>query len=93
MRGAVGKLSEANMLDVINRLSYGERIVRMCLTPRTTTELRESFERWTADILIYMGRSFAEHMKQLEVANVIQFVNGKWTLTKEGKNIVEKYLG
>ncbi len=86
-------MSETNMLDVVNRLSYGERIARMCLTPHTTTELREAFEKWTGGIIIYMGRSFAEHMKQLEGANVIQFVNGHWTLTKEGRNVVEKYLG
>ena len=86
-------MSETNQLNVINGLTYGERIVRMCKTPRTTTELRESFEKWTSNILIYMGSGFSEHIRQLEAAKVIQFGDGAWTLTKEGKNVVEKYLG
>lgn len=86
-------MSETDLLNVINRLNYGERIVRMCLTPRTTTELRESFEKWTSNILIYLGLSFSEHIRQLEAAKVIQFAGGVWTITKEGRNVVEKYLG
>jgi len=89
----VGRLSGSNILEAINRLYYGERIVRMCLTPRTTTELREEFEKWRSQMLIYMGHGFSEHLKQLEAANVIQFVNGMWTITKEGKDVVERYLG
>lgn len=86
-------MSGSNILEAINKLYYGERIARMCLTPRTTTELREEFEKWRSQMIIFWGQSFSEHLRQLEVANVIQFANGMWTLTKEGKNAVERYLG
>lgn len=85
-------MSESEILDLINSLYYGDRISRMCLTPRTTAELRESFEKWRSEILIYVGEGFTNHLKKLESGGVIQFTDKKWTLTEEGRKVVEKYI-
>jgi hypothetical protein len=87
-------LSE-KILTVIRSLAYGEEIVKFCVTPRTTSEIKAAFTAWRSGsgIILFGGASLSEHLQKLESAGAIEYVDGKWRTPKETKDLSEKYLG
>jgi Mn-dependent DtxR family transcriptional regulator len=77
------------------KLSYGEKIAKWCQTPRTTSELREMYEKEESKsgVVVVGGLSFSDYLKRLEEAEVIEYKSGKWQTTPQGLEVLAKYFG
>jgi hypothetical protein len=75
-------------------VNFGEGIVRACMEPKTTAELKVLFDNWRKSYGIwYMGMSLAQALQALENNGVIEFDEGKWRTTEDARMVVQKYLG
>jgi hypothetical protein len=76
-----------NILD----WDYGRWIAESCETPRTTEYLRRKYEEWSEGIL--GGPNFDHYMKRLEKQGYLKYRNGKWEVTDEALDYIDKYHG
>jgi len=76
-------------------LEYGRRIALLCKTPQTTEYLRQKYEEWESQsrVAVIGGYRFDDYMKQLEKQGFLEYRSGKWEVTKEALDYVEKYHG
>jgi hypothetical protein len=79
--------NKENILD----WEYGRWIAESCETPRTTEYLRRKYEEWSEGML--GGPNFDYYMKRLEKQGYLKYRNGKWEVTDEALDYIDKYHG
>ena len=76
-------------------LTDAKKIIKFCITPRKTSEIRSSYDHWkrNSGVLILGGFSFDDYIRNLEKEGFLISENGMWHSTHEALDYIEKYHG
>ena len=83
--------TQASILRIAKAYPLSEDILRLCLVPRTTSEIKNFLERKYSSVA--SGSTLANTLQKLEDVGGLKYDADKWTTTGNAKVVLEKYFG
>lgn len=76
------------ILNTLKMVSLGDEILRFCVQPRSTAELKNYLVRKYS-----IAPNFADTLERLEASGALTYKDNTWITTPQAKAVLDKYFG